>query len=317
MTQELFEVVDGDGLVRRGILTTPAGRPRAALLLMSAGLKYRTGPGQLYVSLARRLAQEHIATLRIDALGIGESDDALEAGHCHDLWRTVESGRFVPDAILAFQGLRERLGPATPIYLGGLCGGGLTALVAADVLLGDGPAGVISLNIAARMTPEPGRRPAPVASEARAHLASYSRKLVSAAAWKRVLTGSTSYAAVALSVSALMPRQNRPDSDSDDLNPLFAMSFRRLRDRGVPHLLIFSGQDERWYHFTDLVLHADLSGEMHGPFHQVHVIADAEHHLMRPEWRDEAAAQISAWIAGAGAPRETRSLGTIEAARRG
>jgi hypothetical protein len=294
---EPFEVADTDALVRRGMLTWPSRPPRAALLLLSAGLKYRTGPGQLYVDLARRLAASQIVTLRLDALGIGESDGALEAGHCHDLWRTVESGRFVPDAVLAFHALRRQLGVQLPIYLGGLCGGGLTALVAADVLWGrGGPAGVVSLNIAAQMTPPAGRRSAPVASAARAYFASYPRKLVSPAAWMRALTSTTSYAAAAMSVSALLPKHRRQTTDTDELNSLFRSSFRRLIERNVPHLLIFSGRDERWYHFADLVLPHELGGALAGPAHSVFVIEEAEHHLVRPEWREQAATRMTAFM---------------------
>ncbi|HET9270532.1 MAG TPA: alpha/beta hydrolase, partial [Vicinamibacterales bacterium] len=190
MTHEVFDVRGGDGFVRRGMLTTPDGTPpRTALLLFTAGVKYRTGPSQLYVAVARSLAAAGFATLRIDAMGVGESDGLLEAGPSHVIFQSAERGRFVPDVDLAFQALAGHLGPEARIFLGGLCGGGLSAQLAAAKIKDPRLAGVLSFNIAIRHTPTPGRRPAPVASEAKAALAAYPGKLLSPQTWKRLALG--------------------------------------------------------------------------------------------------------------------------------
>ncbi|HTQ02600.1 MAG TPA: hypothetical protein VMI54_02045 [Polyangiaceae bacterium] len=57
-----------------GIVTAPAsGRVNRGFILVSAGLMPKSGPHRLYVELARRLADEGIATLRFDLGGIGDS----------------------------------------------------------------------------------------------------------------------------------------------------------------------------------------------------------------------------------------------------
>lgn len=57
-----------------GVITEPAGgAPRAALVLVSAGLKPKFGPFRLYAQLARRLASDGLLTLRFDLGGIGDS----------------------------------------------------------------------------------------------------------------------------------------------------------------------------------------------------------------------------------------------------
>jgi pimeloyl-ACP methyl ester carboxylesterase len=295
MTHEVFDARGGDGLVRRGILTIPDGAPpRAALLLITAGVKYRTGPSQLYIAVARSLAAAGFATLRIDAIGVGESDGLLEAGPSHLIFQTAERGRFVPDVEVAFQALASRLAPQVRIFVGGLCGGGLTAQLAASKIKDRRLAGVLSFNIAVRHTPTPGRRPAPVTSEAKATLAAYPRKLLKAQTWKRIVSGSVRIGHVKRTLAAAAGKSHT--AEDSGVNPLFIPSFTSLLKRKVPQLLIFSGNDDRWAPFSDLILGPVLKGAREGPAHTVKFIADADHHLCLPEWRDEALGWIADWM---------------------
>jgi pimeloyl-ACP methyl ester carboxylesterase len=59
-----------------GIVTEPAGRPRAGALLVTAGLTPKFGPFRLYAQLARRLAADGLRVLRFDLGGIGDSGQA-------------------------------------------------------------------------------------------------------------------------------------------------------------------------------------------------------------------------------------------------
>ena len=295
MTHEVFDVRGGDGLVRRGVLTTPDGAPpHTALLLFTAGVKYRTGPSQLYVAVARSLAAAGFATLRIDAIGVGESDGLLEAGPSHVIFQSAERGRFVPDLELAFQALAGHLGPQARVFVGGLCGGGLSAQLAAAKIKDQRLAGVLSINIAIRHTQTPGRRPAPVASEAKAALAGYPGKLFSPQTWKRLASGSLRIGHVKRTLAAAAGRSHTPEDAG--VNPLFIPSFTRLLKRQVPQLLIFSGNDGRWAPFNDLILGPVLKGAREGSAHSVKFIADADHHLCLPEWRDEAFRWIIDWM---------------------
>ena len=295
MTHEVFEARGSDGLIRRGVLTLPKdSAPRAALLLITAGVKYRTGPSQLYIAIARALATSGLATLRIDAVGVGESDGLLEAGPSHLIFQGAERGRFVPDVELAFQALATRLGAGTRIVVGGLCGGGLTAQLAAARIKDRRLAGVLSFNIAVRHSPTPGRRPAPVVSEAKATLAAYPSKLLKPRTWKRLVSGDVGIGHVKRTLAAAAGRAH-PAEDSG-LNPLFIPSFTSLLKRKVPQLLIFSGNDDRWAPFSDLILGPVLKGAREGPAHSVKFIAEADHHLCLSEWRDEAFRWIVDWM---------------------
>lgn len=295
MTHEAFDARGSDGLVRRGVLTLPDGAPpRAALLLITAGVKYRTGPSQLYIAVARSLAAQGFATLRIDAIGVGESDGLLEAGPSHVIFQSAERGRFVPDVEVAFQALADRLGPQVRVFVGGLCGGGLTAQLAAAKIKDRRLAGVLSFNIAIRHTPTPGRRPAPVASEAKATLAAYPKKLLKPQTWKRLASGAVRIGHVKRTLAAAAGRSHT--AEDSGMNPLFIPSFTHLLKRKVRHLLIFSGNDDRWAPFNDLILGPVLKGAREGSAHSVKFIADADHHLCLPEWRQEAFAWIVDWM---------------------
>jgi hypothetical protein len=247
------------------------------------------------MAIARSLAASGFATLRIDAIGVGESDGLLEAGPSHVIFQSAERGRFVPDVELAFEALAGRLGPRARVFVGGLCGGGLTAQLAAAKMKDRRLAGVLSFNIAVRQTPTPGRRPAPVASEAKASLAAYAPKLLRPETWKRLVSGAVRIGHVGRTLAAAAGRPY-PAADSG-LNPLFIPSFKRLLHRKVPQLLIFSGNDGRWAPFNDLILGPVLGDAREGPAHSIRFIADADHHLCWPEWRDQAMAWIAEWMA--------------------
>ena len=58
-----------------GVLTRPVGSLQAgiACLMFNFGVTHRTGPRRIQVKLARRLAQQGVASLRFDLSGLGDS----------------------------------------------------------------------------------------------------------------------------------------------------------------------------------------------------------------------------------------------------
>lgn len=101
-----------------GVLTmpdVPAGQaPRTVVLLLNAGLLHRVGPHRLYVELARRLAGEGVATLRVDLAGIGDSGPRRDRLRGREAV-VQEAGDAITEA-LAHTGARE-------VVVGGLCAG--------------------------------------------------------------------------------------------------------------------------------------------------------------------------------------------------
>ncbi len=97
-----------------GIVTEPAKSPRAAAVMVTAGLTPKFGPFRLYAQLARRLAGDGLLVLRFDLGGIGDSVPAHGALPLKK--RTEEEIRAAVDH------LSERGAPGG-LVLGGLCSG--------------------------------------------------------------------------------------------------------------------------------------------------------------------------------------------------
>ncbi|BAU47908.1 hydrolase [Sulfurifustis variabilis] len=300
MNEEPFEFRGRDGAVRRGILTPaePGRSNGTGIVLLPAGLKYRIGPHRLNVTLARRLAPVGYTVLRFDPCGVGESDGALPAGPLRELWRTVEQGRFVDDTLHAARDLRERCG-LQRLVLGGLCGGAVTALLAA-ALAPELIDGVLSINTAVTFSTDtkPARRPMG-RIQARHNFKGYLRKLLAPAAWARIVRGDSDYSeitrTVVATVRSCLGARRRPEHLSHE-NARFMESFESLERRSVPHLLIFSGNDNRWLEFQEVVLQRRLGGRLAGSAYEIEVIPNANHELHFADWQRELEERFADWL---------------------
>jgi alpha-beta hydrolase superfamily lysophospholipase len=104
-----------------GILAEPADAPASdlALVLLNAGAIRRTGPGRMWVELARRWAARGVPTLRIDLAGIGDGSGPRPAP-------TTVADLYAPEYVAqvraAIDALARRVG-ARRFALLGLCAG--------------------------------------------------------------------------------------------------------------------------------------------------------------------------------------------------
>ena len=297
--EQVFEAVDPrDGLVRRGILCWPE-RPTTstAMILLPAGLKDRVGPHRLYVHLARFLSSHGIPVLRLDALGIGESDGEMAAAFNGFHYRRIQSGQFVDDTLLAMEVLSKRF-PIRRFVLAGLCGGAISAQLAAAAAQ-DRVVGVLSLSHVAVLDDEqPGaaRTRSEVVSNSRAYL----RKLFSSDAWSRLLSGQSSLASIAGNISGLfsllMEKAGWGRRHWANENPLFFSSFRDLQQAGIEHLMIFAERDARWTAFNELVIEGMLDGKRQGKCYRVEVIPHANHEFYLPAWSQQLMHLTLSWL---------------------
>lgn len=152
------------------------------LVLLNAGAVRHTGPGRLYVRLARELAARGVASLRVDLSMLGDSivPDAPDENDCY--------ARSTLDDVFAVIGdVSEHLGLRRPV-LAGLCSGAYWALQAAFDPRAQGLLhGVAMINpLIISGLPQAGFEsgPGPDASEA----LRYRRALRSWASWKKLLT---------------------------------------------------------------------------------------------------------------------------------
>ncbi len=124
-----FEM-DRPGGVLSGVLTLPADDPgvaaRPCAVFLNAGAARRIGPSRMWVEAARRWAARGIPSLRLDALGIGESDGP-PTPYAAD--GSLYEPSFVTDVTAALDEL-ERRGIGDRFLLVGLCAGAYWSLYA-------------------------------------------------------------------------------------------------------------------------------------------------------------------------------------------
>lgn len=310
MNEHPFELTGPDGLVRRGVLHA-ARRPNGtAVVLLPSGFKHRVGSHRFNLLLARRLAALGHAVLRYDPAGIGESDGTLSVVPPGTLSARLEEGYFADDALLAAAALRERHG-ATCVLLGGLCGGGITAQLAASRDTRGHVQGVIALGLPALTIGPPGDRNVPQAQVARRRLRNYAQKLVSPAAWARVFSGQSDFDHIGRNVlGAVLPV--RPSGSisapagttaGGQPNPHFLRAFATLRERGVPQLFVYGTADNRWIEFEETFLPTVLGGRLDGPGYAVRLVPEGSHELDFGPAKRQAMEAVEAWLEANFAPR--------------
>lgn len=123
----------GENLV--GILHRPlqaaAGERRVGVNLLNPGLRNRVAPNRLYVKLARALASEGNAVLRMDPAGIGDSEGSIPEHPVMELWGDIQQGKFINDVLCMNTYMIEQCG-IEDLFLAGSCGGAITALLSAE-----------------------------------------------------------------------------------------------------------------------------------------------------------------------------------------
>jgi len=302
MHEELIEIKGEEGLTRRGVITLPdaACRVGTGLLLLPAGLKYRIGPHRFYVKLARELARKGFTSVRYDPLGIGESDGCLERAPIKELWQSVEQGRYVNDALLAVDYMHSKLG-LERVVAGGICGGAVSAVLAAH----QSPkqlSGVCSINIAVSQSLPVGAATSRMGKAAiDHHFNAYMKKLASPAAWQRLLKLESDLHSIGRTVIAKASRPflrkiSEQMREDPRYNRVVVAAIDHLRAKKFAHLMLFSGNDNRWLEFEDMVIDAFYQGKFANESSQVVVIEQANHELQLPEWQERAINVIEQWM---------------------
>ena len=118
MTERVCCFGPDEGLV--GVLTEPAnaGNDAPAVLCLNAGLLHSAGPFGWYVTLARRMSEQGIASLRFDMSGVGDSPPRADGRS------KLQSG--VADVAAAMDFLAREHGKRRFVLVG-LCSGAILA----------------------------------------------------------------------------------------------------------------------------------------------------------------------------------------------
>jgi pimeloyl-ACP methyl ester carboxylesterase len=166
-----------------GIVTEPGhGEPRRrAVILLNAGADYHIGASRMYVSLSRRWARRGYVVLRMDLAGIGDS--SKRPGNADDDVFPTEA---LDDIKAAIDFLRSRYN-IQEITLAGLCSGAYHALRAAAA--GLAVSRILMINPQNYFWKKGMTLNDLQLAEVVRNPGVYRHQVVSAAAWKRLLTG--------------------------------------------------------------------------------------------------------------------------------
>ena len=189
----------GEGGALAGVLCAPSGgKAKSLVLLLNTGSNYHIGGGRSFVDCARSLAAKGVATLRMDSLGIGDSDP-VEQGARSVLYREARHA----DVFRALDWACEN--GFSDFYLAGVCSGATQAFLSA---VNDSRVkGVVLGNIQVFTNP---RDEAVI--EARLGLAlgatsTYVAKAMSLRTWARVLISEVAFSKL-LAIIAGVSRRN-------------------------------------------------------------------------------------------------------------
>jgi uncharacterized protein len=305
------------GLMLYGSLHLPS-TPRQDLpvvVLLSPGVKMRVGPGRLYVPLTELLTSQGFRVLRFDFFGLGDSEGELDETLLADVYNNIEVGRYVDDTLAALNWLSAVHG-ARRFVLGGLCGGAITAILAAErdvrveSLLSIGMTVTLASNAA-----KPGQylTRAQLDDRRRRYLA----KLYKPEAWLRFLTFRSEYGVIwkamkrvfikdkpIAAVAVVAPAAGAPAAAAPpaeqrgNANPLFPKAYFTFLARGGKALMLFSERDRLQSEYEEKFAQpfaAHLAP--HAAQIEQHVIPHANHVLAFREWQEQMLTLSRAWLA--------------------
>jgi len=312
MSEQIVTIHNSAAQALHCLLEEPAsGAPRrdVACLLLSPGVKMRVAPHRLYRKLASVFLERGMPVLRVDFHGLGDSGGELPEAQLDQLYRQVQLGRHVDDVLSAMNHLAQRHG-IRKFVVGGLCGGAITGLLAAE--RDPRIVGLYAIGIPVVLD---GTGAHESVNMSRGQLSSlrerYVRKIFNPSALWRLLTLRSDFRLIFASLFARFGQRKRftgagawveavptpAVQPSANLNPGFVRAlFRMLRERS-PVLLLFSGADrlewelrekfvEPWAHALE-----SLAGSL-----TIETIPAANHVLGHPAWVAEARQRTASWL---------------------
>jgi pimeloyl-ACP methyl ester carboxylesterase len=311
---EAVSFKNAQGLTLFGSLHSPKA-PKSGLplvVLLSPGVKMRVGPGRLYVPLTELLVSLGHRVLRFDFYGLGDSEGDLTETLLADVYNNIEVGRYVDDTVAALDWAQKRLGTKR-FLLGGLCGGALTGILAAE--RDSRVEGLLSLGMTVTLASNAAR---PGQYLTRAQLddrrARYFQKLLSPKAWLRFFSFKSEYGVIwravkrlfvkdkpapapVISVAAAAAPADAPIEQRGNANPLFPKAYFAFLQRGGKALMLFSEKDRLGSEYQEKFCEP-YAAQLQPFLAQIdqHVIPEANHVLSFREWQVKMLEHSRAWL---------------------
>ncbi len=299
-----------EGFGNYSMLDLPEGGSEqwdVACVLVSPGVKPRVAPHRLYRKLASEFTARGIPVLRLDFVGMGDSEGELPETAMEDVYRLVQAGRHLVEVRAAMDQLQVRYG-VRRFLIGGLCGAAITGLLVAE---GDPRvAGLFSIGMPVVLVGHESDKTMPLTeSRLEAERQVIRNKALRLSTWARFLTFKSDYrllwSVTRDTLARALPGSRRARRDTEgvapelppDLDPNFVRAFFRLADERVPSLLLFGSNDQHLWEYKDKFVAlwerriATLGDVVH-----THVVEGANHILGDPAWISEARSVTGRWL---------------------
>jgi pimeloyl-ACP methyl ester carboxylesterase len=289
-------------------------RTGATVLLLSAGLRSRSGPHELYVRLASALCAEGHDVLRLDCGGVGDSQGQLPERPLLEIDHAVDRGLFVDDVRAAMDTVIQECG-ARRIVLSGLCAGATTALLTAGV--DERVDALLLMGIATLMTPEPAEAGL-TEGAADVYLDGYRRKILRVESWRRLLSLQSNYRALGTALYLWARRRALPRGRRvhPRLNTKALEALQRCAARGVRMLFVFGDGDIELGNFNVEFVGKALGRELQRRVNEaLVVIPKADHTFTGQASLERLVCAVRDWLAAQVAEVGEAATGTEAAAR--
>jgi pimeloyl-ACP methyl ester carboxylesterase len=316
-SEKAFCIKNHQGQALYGIAHEPKNPNGGLVVMFNIGLHYRVGHSRLFIMQARHLQEAGFVVIRVDTARIGYSHGEMPTGRAIDSFDSVQTGLFKDDALLVIRHFRDTY-KAKSLYLYGLCGGALTAIIAAA--LEKSVDGVVFIAGPVTVTSPDYELSTLHPYEAGALLSGYMRRLVSPRAWARFLTGKTSYKELFDSIRVRIGERlsswkpERPsaaeneqpgetatpkENKGDLFNNVYLEAFDDMMKSGRPILFIMPENDRATYDFDKMfVKHVLVKYTEFEKYYKIVRIPQADHTFSLPETARSLFDTTRDWLCG-------------------
>lgn len=274
------------------------------IIILSPGIKSRVAPHRLYIKMTREFIKLGFPVLRIDPIGLGDSEGEIDEKLTADVYCSIELGRLVDDTIDAMNWMQKKTG-INNFILSGLCGGAITALLAAQK--DERVHSILSLGmtcVLASSNVDPLKYITKSQMDSIRH--KYLKKIMNKEAWGRFLTFQSDYRLIVKAMmQAFIKKEKDLNKDTNekikskeetDLNPHFPEAFINFVSK-KKILLIFSESDRLWWEFEEKFLRFyenDVNKYMDNI--EIFIVKDANHVFSFKKWQEEMLDKATAWL---------------------
>lgn len=300
-----------DNLKLFGILHLPEPERRLpyTIVLLSPGVKMRVAPHRMYNKMAERYVEMGFSVFRFDFYGLGDAEGEIELKQLSNVYNTIQLGRYVDDTVSALDWLQNETGD-TQFIVGGLCGGAITGMLAAE----NDPriVALLALGIPVALdVGEAGWHKYLTRGQLGQLRTGYFKNMLKPASWVRLLTFQSDYRVIWKSLKQVFVKAGQknkkvdkqaqiPESEQqepDNTNPRFAPAFFKMLENSRPMIHVFSGNDRLAWEFEEKFVEPNEAKlKQHESLFEVHNIEHANHILSHPEWFGTMLDLTSKWL---------------------